>query len=303
MFNVFFTVLFYIAIMMFVSITMSEETKPRYLLSVLKESQEKTVVSLCQFFPETKEDKLNDYNPQKTYFENIKHIRTNTDNIIQILYEARLELATYINIQPSNCDDYVKIRSALSKYYLDVLRYINLGIDPKHDYNREIYLNIGYKGYMPGISPEAIENPVDRKEYEKILWDNDVLANERRIQTYLMDIKTIIPELLNKYLIASYSRTPRADNELVELLEKYKYPAAEKAKIFKALNIPYKGFREWRTNDGLLTLTAKLISADKNEVKLEKEDGKKFTIEIAYLRKEDQDYVKKQREPKPKTSP
>jgi preprotein translocase subunit YajC len=60
------------------------------------------------------------------------------------------------------------------------------------------------------------------------------------------------------------------------------------------LNIPYKGFREWQTNDGLLTLTAKVISVDKKEVKIEKEDGKQFTIELSALRKEDQDYVKRQ---------
>jgi transposase len=41
--------------------------------------------------------------------------------------------------------------------------------------------------------------------------------------------------------------------------------------------------------------------SDKKEVKIEKEDGKQFTIEIAYLRKEDQDYVKRQLDSKTKT--
>jgi hypothetical protein len=155
---------------------------------------------------------------------------------------------------------------------------------------------------MPsGVAPDAIDSPELRKKYEIADIKNRSISWNRRIQTTLRRLYDTSTTRTYNYITFAYLQSPRADDELVELLNKYEYPEAEKAKIFRALNIPYKGFREWRTNDGLLTLMAKLISADKKEVKLEKEDGKKFTIEIAYLRKEDQDYIKRQLEPKPVT--
>jgi hypothetical protein len=59
--------------------------------------------------------------------------------------------------------------------------------------------------------------------------------------------------------------------------------------------VPY--FREWQSADKLFKATAKFIFLDSNgEVNLEKADGKKTTIELSVLRKEDQDYVKEQLE-------
>jgi hypothetical protein len=305
---------FNVLVLMFVENINADETKMRYKFSVIAENQKKTIQRLCYFFPEKEKSNLSIYDTKKTFAENIKRLGTESDDIMQILGMILSDVIEDSRIKPSDCDDYVKIRSASTKFYLEVLKYINFGIDPTHDYDGVIYLNIPYERDVVAtngmryhsttagtIDPETIDDPVDRKKYAKQLWDNSVLANERRIQTYLIDRKARIPEFFNRYLIASYSRSPRADDELVELLEKYKYLETEKIKIFKALNIPYKGFREWRTNDGLLTLTAKVISINKKEVKIEKEDGKQFTIEIYALRKEDQDYVKKQLESEKKT--
>ncbi|MDR0390568.1 MAG: hypothetical protein LBH59_01575, partial [Planctomycetaceae bacterium] len=63
----------------------------------------------------------------------------------------------------------------------------------------------------------------------------------------------------------------------------------------------YKGFRNWESSDKLFKATARFILLDKDEVNLEKADGNKTTIELAVLRKEDQDYVKKQLESEKKT--
>jgi hypothetical protein len=52
----------------------------------------------------------------------------------------------------------------------------------------------------------------------------------------------------------------------------------------------------------LFKATARFILLDKDEVNLEKADGKKTTIELAVLRKEDQDDVKKQLESEKKTA-
>jgi hypothetical protein len=53
-------------------------------------------------------------------------------------------------------------------------------------------------------------------------------------------------------------------------------------------------FREWQSTDKLFKTTAKFISLDKEEVILERTNGKRTTIEFSALRKEDQDYVKEQ---------
>jgi hypothetical protein len=56
--------------------------------------------------------------------------------------------------------------------------------------------------------------------------------------------------------------------------------------------------RHWESTDKLFRATAKFIFLDSNgEVNLEKADGKKTTIELSVLRKEDQDYVKEQLKP------
>jgi hypothetical protein len=157
------------------------------------------------------------------------------------------------------------------------------------------------KNFYYGMDHEMVEDKELRKQYEDHLWKRQVIRWNNRIQHGLKEYYKNALQSSHSLIIKWYDISPRADSELVGLLEKYEYPEKEKAKILKALNIPYKGFREWKTNDGLLTLTAKLISADKKEIKIEKEDGKQFTIEIVYLRKEDQDYVKRQLDSETKT--
>jgi hypothetical protein len=75
----------------------------------------------------------------------------------------------------------------------------------------------------------------------------------------------------------------------------------DRIKLLADLNIPYKGFRNWESTDKLFKVTARFISLEKGEVNLEKADGKKTSIELSVLRKEDQDHVKKQLEPEKKT--
>jgi Fe-S cluster biosynthesis and repair protein YggX len=152
-----------------------------------------------------------------------------------------------------------------------------------------------------GMDSRSIKNQEVQQKYEEELSSESQSVWTFRLQWHVKQSLTDALKKTSKILEEIYSISPIVDDELVELLDKYEYPEEERAKIFKALNIPYKGFREWQTNDGLLTLTAKLIFADKKEVKIEKEDGKQFTIEIAYLRKEDQDYVKRQLDSKTKT--
>ncbi len=62
------------------------------------------------------------------------------------------------------------------------------------------------------------------------------------------------------------------------------------------LQMQEDGFRIWQSADGLLKVTAKMVSSDKKEVKLEKADGDTLNVELHKLRKEDQEYVKLQSE-------
>jgi hypothetical protein len=147
---------------------------------------------------------------------------------------------------------------------------------------------------MSGISPEAIEDSADRKEYEKLLWDNSTLINERNIQRALTKLQPEIQELLDWYLVKTYARAPRADNELVELLEKYDYPEAKRVEIFKALNIPPYDMRDWESQDGTFKATAKFVSFEEEKVTLERVDGSKATIRYFDLRGSDQEFIERQ---------
>ncbi|MDR3234644.1 MAG: hypothetical protein LBT46_13455 [Planctomycetaceae bacterium] len=280
---------------------MSEKDSIKYRHSEIVANQANTVKRLQSFFPKDKKSNLFDYDLQKSFSDNRKHIDPSVDEFVQLLYQVHSNVIENCNIKPSQCDKYSEIRASASKYYFEILMFMRRAINPKYDFSQQGFLNIGYAGYMAGISPEAIENPEDRKEYEKFLWNNSKLSWERRIQSALVEIEQRIKKDLNQYLIVSYAHPPRAAEELAELLEKYQYPEEEKIKIFKALNIAYKGFREWKTTDGLFSPTAKLIALDKGDVKLEKADGKRITIEFSALRKEDQNYVKEQLKVQPAT--
>jgi hypothetical protein len=246
---------------------------------------------------EVKKQKESHSNPAKKNDINVDLLEMQLKRQQRLLFHV----SAYI-LDPRNKDNGIlKERKLVLSSWLEYHNHLLDIVDPKHDPLKLPTTNIspGKGTYSAGIAPESIKEPDIRKEYEKKLEENAEYAKNFNLQCFLNDA---IFQSLNKFrevAIKNYSLSPHADDELLELLDKYEYPEAEKVKIYKALNIPYKGFREWRTNDGLLTLTAKLISADKKEVKLEKEDGKKFTIEIAYLRKEDQDYIKRQLEPKP----
>jgi hypothetical protein len=97
----------------------------------------------------------------------------------------------------------------------------------------------------------------------------------------------------HKYLVKLYSLEPRADNELLELFSKSKYPETEKVKILMELKIPYKNFRRWESQDRKFQTNAQFVSLDKNKsrVTLEKPNGKKTVVKLHILRFEDRKYI------------
>ncbi|MDR2642675.1 MAG: hypothetical protein LBC74_07765 [Planctomycetaceae bacterium] len=148
--------------------------------------------------------------------------------------------------------------------------------------------------------PNPVTEPDEAAKYERFC---------RRVAEYWQkrhdqEILAIFPkffDIVNKTIIDSYLMEPRNDNGLIQLLEKSKYPFVEQIKILCDLKISYKGFRNWESADKLFKAAARFISLEKDEVNLEKADGKKTSIELSVLRKEDQDYVKEQLESEKKT--
>jgi hypothetical protein len=195
-----------------------------------------------------------------------------------------------------------KTRQFVAIEWLSFRMILSESFDTKHGFSIPVYKNLEVNGpYPSGIAPKDIKEPDIRKEYEERLVKNTQLAYERRVQLVLRQLLEDTTKEIEKFICNAYERKPRADQELIDLLEKYKYPEIEKIKLLCKLNIPYKGFRNWESKDKLFKAAARFISLEKDEVNLEKADGKKTSIELSVLRKEDQDYVKKQLESEKKT--
>lgn len=212
---------------------------------------------------------------------------------IENLRNLHLELVSYFS-DTKNSKLLIDVRQPVASSWLSFYKSMADVVDENFDFNNMPFSNIAPNGgpYPAGIAPENIQEPEIRKDYEERLAKNAKYALEYRLQRKLKKITSLSSVEINAFIIKSYHQAPRADIELVQLLEQYKYPEEENVKVFKSLDIPYKGFREWKTNDGLFTLVAKVVSANKKEVVLEKSDGKQITIELSALRQADQDYVK-----------
>jgi hypothetical protein len=126
-----------------------------------------------------------------------------------------------------------------------------------------------------GLLDEIAKRSDNSDEYRKIARD---------VMTTIL-IEKAIPGFVNETLV-KYK-----DNELAQIRLAKLLPLlgedAEKITFLKPQ------FRNWKSTDGLFETHAKFISLDKkNDVTLEKENGKKTTIEFSALQKIDQNYVK-----------
>ncbi|MDR1369065.1 MAG: hypothetical protein LBJ72_02890, partial [Dysgonamonadaceae bacterium] len=137
---------------------------------------------------------------------------------------------------------------------------------------------------MGGMLPEDIKHSQTRENYVKAKWENSKNIYESNMHRHLTEMVTNTEKSFTSFALESYSQSPRADRVLVDLLEKYKYPNEKMLKLLCDLEIPYKGFRNWESTDGLFKTTAKFISFEKDEVTIEKANGKRTSIELKYLR-------------------
>ncbi|MDR1484458.1 MAG: hypothetical protein LBT09_06505 [Planctomycetaceae bacterium] len=145
-----------------------------------------------------------------------------------------------------------------------------------------------------GMLPEDIKHPKSRENYIKARWENLKNRYEYKMHRHLTEMVANTEQDFTRFALRAYSESPRADRELIDLLEKYKYPKENMLKLLCDLEIPYKGFRNWESTDGMFKTTAKFVSFDKGEVTIEKGNGRHTSIELKYLRKADKDFVNKQ---------
>jgi hypothetical protein len=196
------------------------------------------------------------------------------------------------------------------KLYLALLKMIRNTTDPefKPSYNlpRVVGPSIIEGEKVPpimfaGMPVDAIESPNVREEYLKLRAENSRKLQYHYIQTTLNKLYNETQSAFVEFALDNFKRKPSGDDIVINLLTTYEYPETERIKLLADLNIPYKGFRNWESTDKLFKATARFILLEKDEVNLEKADGKKTTIEFSALRKEDQDYVKRQLESEKKT--
>ena len=208
-----------------------------------------------------------------------------------LFYFSRLENTDAIKLRPIILAKWLAFRKALYESF-----------DGQHDFAITVYKNLRVHGpYRSGIDPKHIVEPDIRMDYEERLAKNTQLAYERRVQLTIRQLLEDATKEMEEFICNAYERKPRADDELIQTVEKHELPEDVRIKILSKIGIVYKGFRRWQSTDGLFQTTAKFITLDKGEVTLEKADGKRTTIELSALRQEDQDYVKSQLETEKQT--
>jgi hypothetical protein len=250
-------------------------------------------------------NRMNDYSSAiKSVQDGNVYKKPETIDGVLNIFERRYRSLENIIYYFERLDDVnaIRLRSIILNEWLAFRKTLHQSFDEKHDFSIPVYKNLAVNGpYPSGIDPKHVKEPELRKDYEERLAKNTQLAYERRVQHTLRQLLEDATKEVEKFICNAYERKPRADQELIDLLEKYKYPEIEKIELLCKLNIPYKDFRNWESTDKLFKATAKFISLEKGEVNLEKADNKKTSIELSVLRKEDQDYVKRQLESEKKT--
>jgi len=199
-------------------------------------------------------------------------------------------------------------RKDKTEIFLALLQTVRKTIDPEFDPNVPIEMNVvpipdktddTGQFFLPGMLAERIKHPQTRRNYEKACWENAKNSFLKRIHNNLNKLILDTESSFRRHVRRTYLEDSNTHQELIDLLEKYEYPEVERIKLLCDLKIPYKNFRQWQSTNDLFKATAKFVSLTKDEVTLEKADGKRTTIELSTLRKEDQDYVKAQQQAKP----
>jgi hypothetical protein len=227
-------------------------------------------------------------------------------------------LQKYYPYEKTNFNDYNPItRKKYSERLLEIYQNIVLRIDEQYDFeasenqiiNNSFEPPESYKGiYFYGMDMSNDEDETTRIAYKNYLEDQKHKVNKRMEQQESRNIKERFEKKIQTYIINVYSLFPYRTAELEKMLKEKKVDSEMSQTILDAVRKherenPDEGFRIWLSKDKLFKTEAKMISADKDNVTIKDKQGRQSTIELSALRQEDQDYVKRQRELKTKTSP
>ncbi|MDR2641335.1 MAG: hypothetical protein LBC74_00910 [Planctomycetaceae bacterium] len=221
----------------------------------------------------------------------------------------------YISDALNDCDPLG--RKKHSSQLLALYQNIVLHIDDKFDLNakeNQIIKNgfnppDSYKEpYNSGQDMSDVKDKATREAYEKYIEEQNQKIDRREIQRLATFVRKRYSKEVAKYLIDAYSLFPYRAAELEKMLKEKKVDSEMSQTILDAVRKrekenPDEDFRIWLSKDKLFTTEAKMISADKDNVTIKDKQGRQSTIELSAHRQEDQDYVKRQRELKTKTSP
>ena len=185
------------------------------------------------------------------------------------------------------------LRKNVLDEWLPFWKMLSESFDQKHDFSIPVYINLGVNGpYPSGIDPKHIKEPDIRKDYEERLDKNTQLFYVRRVQLKLRQLLEDATEEIETFVVNAYMREPRADDELIQAMEKHELPEDIRVKILSKIGIAYRVFRDWASTDGLFKEIAKFVSLEEDVVTLEKADGSTTTIEFSALRELDRDYIR-----------
>jgi hypothetical protein len=228
---------------------------------------------------------------------------------IALTFQFRLhKTATLTDCDPESRQ---KNASRLLELYQLQISQIDENYNPKASENFFIMNGFippaSYKGpYDSGQDMSNVDDKATREAYKKYKEDETAKLNKRFVQRKAREVRDHYAKNVQENLVDAYSLFPYRTAELERMLTEKKVDLEMSRAILDAVRKvekenPDKGFRIWLSNDKMFKTEAKLISSNKDSVTIENKNGKQSTIELSALRKEDQDFVKRQLEPEKKT--
>jgi hypothetical protein len=233
------------------------------------------------------------------------------ENQLQTLIMPRYKYRITDTENDCDPDKRNKYSNRLLELYQSIVIQIDDTYDPNADENQPVT-----NGFVP---PESYKEPYDsgqdmsdvkdkatREAYKKYIEEQHQKVNRRESQQLATFVRERYSKEVVQYLIDAYSLFPHKTAELERMVTEKKVDPEMSRSILDAVRKiekenPDKGFRIWLSNDKMFKTEAKLISINKDSVTIENKNGKQSTIELSALRKEDQDYAKKQLESEKKT--
>ena len=157
----------------------------------------------------------------------------------EISLELELELTGHVMTHPGmryspKGQEFAKNRQKDCQIRLHAWQRLLDAIDPAWDPNDLPQLNVvppEQTGLPSGVSPQAIENPVLRAEYEVAIEANRQKIEKYNEQYRLRGWLKRYPKQTEEYIIRAYSTAPYNNEELIQYLNEYKLDEETKTRI------------------------------------------------------------------------